>query len=62
MPRSRTRVGWCDSVPQVVLFATNLYESFVQKVFIAEASVSAPKAFGKFRAELVDPKVEWLRN
>jgi len=45
-----------------VLFATNLYESFVQKVFIAEASVSAPKAFGKFRAELVDPKVEWLRN
>jgi transketolase len=39
-----------------MLFASNPYEHFVQKVGIAEARVSAAKTFGKPSAEFVDPE------
>ncbi len=39
-----------------MLFASNLYERFVQKVGIAETGVSAAKTLGKLRTEFVDPK------
>ncbi len=45
-----------NSAPEEMLFATNLYEHFVQKVGIAKARVSAAKTFGKLRAEFVDPE------
>lgn len=40
----------------MLLFAANLYEHFVQKLGVTLARVSAAKAFGKLRAELVDPE------
>jgi hypothetical protein len=45
-----------NSAPKVMLFASNLYEHFVQKISIAEAGVSALKTFGKLTAEFVDPE------
>ena len=42
--------------PKVVLFASDLDEHFVQKVSVAESGVLAPQAFGKLRAEFVDPE------
>jgi len=45
-----------NSSPEVVLFASDLDEHFVQKVSVAEAGVSAPHTFGKIMAEFVDPE------
>jgi len=45
-----------DGPPDVVWYATNLYERFVQKVGIAKAGVSAAKTFSKLRTGFVSPE------
>jgi len=45
-----------DSPPQVVLFAADLHEHFIQKVSIAKSTMSTSQTSGIFRTEFIDPK------
>jgi len=45
-----------------MLFASDLYEHFVQKVSVAEARVSAGKTFGKLTAQLLDLESNGVLN